>query len=112
LAAAIRRKWPDHALGHKARFREALVGVLPREVLTRPKRGFTPPVQEWFRAVVSRYGGRLADGPLVAAGLVAPAGMRRLLERAAGRSGSDLFMAYKLTLLDAWYTGVASCPHR
>jgi len=44
LAAAIRRKWPDHALGHKARFREALSGVLPQEVLTRPKRGFTPPV--------------------------------------------------------------------
>jgi len=108
LASAIRRKWPDHTLGHKARFREALVGLLPQEVLARPKRGFTPPVAEWFRAVVSRYGGRLTDGPLAAAGLIDPAGTRRLLQRAAGRRGGDLFMAYKLTLLDAWCTGVAS----
>ena len=112
LAAAIRRKWPDHTLGHKARFREALVGILPQEVLTRPKRGFTPPVAEWLRAVVTRYGGRLAEGPLVAAGLIDPAGTRAMLERAAGRSTADLFMAYKLTLLDVWYSGVASCPHR
>jgi len=112
LAAAIRRKWPDHTLGHKARFREALVGILPQEVLTRPKRGFTPPVAEWFRAVVTRYGGRLAEGPLVAAGLIDPAGTRAMLKRAAGRSAADLVMAYKLTLLDAWYSGVASCRHR
>jgi asparagine synthase (glutamine-hydrolysing) len=112
LAAAIRRKWPDHTLGHKARFREALVGILPQDVLTRQKRGFTPPVAEWFRAIVTRYGGRLAEGALVAAGLIDPAGTRLMLERAAGRSSADLFMAYKLTLLDAWYSGVASCPHR
>jgi asparagine synthase (glutamine-hydrolysing) len=112
LASAIRRKWPDHALGHKARFREAMAGLLPREVLARPKRGFTPPVAEWFQAVVSRYGRRLADGPLAATGLIDPAGTRRLLARAAGRHGGDLFMAYKLTLLDTWCMGVASCSHR
>jgi asparagine synthase (glutamine-hydrolysing) len=112
LAAAIRRKWPDHTLGHKARFREALVGILPQDVLTRQKRGFTPPVAEWLRAVVTRYGGGLAEGALVAAGLIDPAGTRLMLERAAGRSSADLFMAYKLTLLDAWYSGVASCQHR
>ncbi len=112
VAAAIRRKWPDHALGHKARFREALVGVLPPGVLNRPKRGFTPPVVEWFRAVVARHGGRLAEGPLVSAGLLDPAGARRMLEQAVGRSGQGLFMAYKLILLDTWYSGVVTCPHR
>jgi asparagine synthase (glutamine-hydrolysing) len=112
LAAAIRRKWPDHTLGHKARFREALAGILPQDVLTRPKRGFTPPVGEWFRAVVTRYGFRLAEGPLVAAGLIDPTGTKAMVARASGRSAVDLFMAYKLTLLDAWYSGVASCPHR
>jgi len=112
VAAAIRRKWPDHSLGHKARFREALCGVLPPEVLNRPKRGFTPPVVEWLRAVVARHGGQLAEGPLVSAGLLDPAGVRQMLERALGRSGPDLFMAYKLVLLENWVSGVVSCPHR
>ena len=112
VAAAIRRKWPDHELGHKARLREALRGVLPPDVLNRPKRGFTPPVAEWLRAVVTRYGGRLAEGPLVAAGLIEPSGARRMLERALARSNRELFMAYKLILLDTWYSGIASCPHR
>ena len=112
VAAAIRRKWPDHALGHKARFREALVGVLPSEVLNRPKRGFTPPVTEWFRAVVARYGPLLTEGSLVSAGLLDPAGVRRMLARGLGRSGPDLFMAYKLVLFEMWFSGVVSCPHR
>lgn len=113
LVTPIRRQWLDYALGPKARFREALAGVLPPVILTRPKRGFTPPVADWLRAVVSRYGGRLAEVPLVASGMIDPAGTRRILELALGRSSSDLlFMAYKRTLLDAWYTGVASCPHR
>lgn len=112
VAAAIRRKWPDHALGHKARFREALVGVLPPEVLNRPKRGFTPPVNEWFRAVVARYGSRLEEGSLVSSGLLDPAGVRQMLARSSGRSGPDLFMAYKLVLFETWFSGVVSCPHR
>jgi hypothetical protein len=51
-------------------------------ILTRPKRGFTPPVAEWLRAVVSRYGGRLAEVPLVVSGMIDPAGTRRILELA------------------------------
>jgi asparagine synthase (glutamine-hydrolysing) len=110
LASAIRRKWPDHHLGHKARFREALQGILPTEVLERKKRGFTPPVAAWFRAVVSRFGQSLVDGPLVAAGLVNSDGIRRTLRLATGRSGNDLFLAYKLVLLQAWLEKVALCP--
>jgi asparagine synthase (glutamine-hydrolysing) len=110
LASAIRRRWPDHHLGHKARFREALQGILPGEVLERKKRGFTPPIASWFRAVVSRFGESLVDGPLVAAELVDRDGIRRTLQRAAGRSGKDLFLAYKLVLLQAWFQKVALCP--
>ena len=67
---------------------------------------------EWFRAVVARYGGRLTEGPLVSSGLIDPVGVRRMFERAARRNGPDLFMAYKLILLDTWYSGVVTCPHR
>jgi asparagine synthase (glutamine-hydrolysing) len=111
-AAAIRRKWPDHSLGHKTRFREALVGVLPSEVLNRPKRGFTPPVTEWFRAVVARYGSRLDEGALVSSGLLNRGGVRQMLDRASRSGGPDLFMAYKLVLFETWFSGVVSCPHR
>lgn len=111
LAVAIRRKWPDHSLGHKARLKEALVGILPPAILNRPKRGFTPPVAEWFRGVVARHGGCLPAGELVSSGILDPAGTWRMLKRASGGSSVDLFMAYKLILLDTWYESVVSCPH-
>jgi len=112
LAAVIRRKRPDHTHGPKVHFREVLVGVLAKDVLTRPKRGFTPPVSEWFRAIVTHYNALLAKGLLVAAVLIDPAGTTVMVKCAPGCSRVDLFMAYKLTLLDAWYSGVASCSHR
>jgi asparagine synthase (glutamine-hydrolysing) len=112
LAMAIRRKWPDHSMGHKERFKESLVNVLPPEVLNRPKRGFTPPVREWLHGVVSRYGTSLADGALVSCSILDPDGTRRLLSRAAARKPGELFVAYKLTLLEAWYAEVESWQHR
>jgi asparagine synthase (glutamine-hydrolysing) len=81
-------------------------------VLNRPKRGFTPPVTEWFRAVVARYGSRLDEGALVSSGLLNRGGVRQMLDRASRSGGPDLFMAYKLVLFETWFSGVVSCPHR
>jgi asparagine synthase (glutamine-hydrolysing) len=48
----------------KTWFREAIGDVLPGWVATGPKRGFSPPVMEWQRALFSKYGKNLIDGYL------------------------------------------------
>lgn len=40
---------------NKYYFKKALKGLLPAEVLKRPKKGFTPPVSNWLSAVIGRY---------------------------------------------------------
>jgi asparagine synthase (glutamine-hydrolysing) len=70
LVMALRNKYPDHTLGQKAWLRAALKGVLPDDVLARPKAGFQPPVWEWLSGVVARYGNCLRDGHLAKAGIL------------------------------------------
>lgn len=53
---ALRAATPDHQLSQKAWLRTALKGVLPDEVLARPKAGFQPPVQAWLSGVLAAYG--------------------------------------------------------
>jgi hypothetical protein len=65
-----------------------------------------------LHGVVSRYGTSLADGALVSCSILDPDGTRRLLSRAAARKPGELFVAYKLTLLEAWYAEVESWQHR
>jgi asparagine synthase (glutamine-hydrolysing) len=46
-------------------FKKAMKGVVPDEVLRRKKRGFTPPVAEWVKAINDKYIGYLSNGFLV-----------------------------------------------
>lgn len=36
-------------------FKKSLAGLVPEDVLNRPKKGFTPPVSMWLSSVISRY---------------------------------------------------------
>jgi asparagine synthase (glutamine-hydrolysing) len=36
-------------------FKKSIKGLLPDEVLKRPKKGFTPPVSNWLSAVIGKY---------------------------------------------------------
>ena len=49
----------------KAWFKAALKDVLPEVVINRRKRGFSPPVMEWHRALFASYGDSLRDGYLI-----------------------------------------------
>ena len=100
---ALRARTPDHALGQKAWLREALKGVLPEEVLTRPKAGFRPPVHEWLSAVVARHGHLLDQGVLVQAGILDARSAPRLARELPQRGWPGLFFAYKLVLLELWW---------
>lgn len=68
----LRKANPDHDLPPKIWLRNALRGVLPDWVFERPKRGFTPPVGAWNRALYDAYGPQLTDGFLVQQGFLLP----------------------------------------
>ncbi len=108
LVMQLRANNPDHALGQKAWLRAALKGVLPDEVLSRPKAGFQPPLHEWLSGVVSRYGDMLSNGQLVKTGVLATDKVEHLLENIAKRNWTGLFFTYKLLLLEMWYQRVVA----
>lgn len=106
LVMALRRRNPDHRLGQKAWLRAALKGVLPDEVLTRPKAGFQPPVWEWLSGVVARYGNSLRNGSLIKAGILADGKPDYVLQQMTQHGWPGLFFAYKLVLLEMWHREV------
>ena len=106
LMMGLRSATPDHSLGQKAWLREALRGVLPPEVLTRPKAGFQPPVMEWLSGVVSRYGQTLRNGKLVDSGIIAAGQVDFILSTMPSWGWHGLFFSYKLVLLETWYNKV------
>jgi asparagine synthase (glutamine-hydrolysing) len=106
LVMALRAQHPDHNLGQKVWLRQALQGVLPPEVLARPKAGFQPPVQEWLAGVVTRYASALVGGQLQQAGILAPEAIDYVCVELAQQGYTGLFLAYKLVLLELWYQKV------
>ena len=108
LVMQLRANNPDHALGQKAWLRAALQGVLPDEVLRRPKAGFQPPLHEWLSGVVGRYGEILCRGQLVKTGVLSEDKVEHLLEKIAKRNWTGLFFTYKLLLLEMWYQRVVA----
>jgi asparagine synthase (glutamine-hydrolysing) len=52
--------------------REAMGELLPDFVLSRRKRGFSPPGRQWVRALSAAFGQQLTDGYLVQAGIIRP----------------------------------------
>lgn len=102
LVMALRSKQPDHTLGQKAWLRMAMKGVLPEEVLTRPKAGFRPPVQEWLLGVITRYGSVLCNGNLTKVGVLNEKKVNSMLQDMPQQGWPTLFFMYKLVLLEMW----------
>ncbi len=81
---------------HKWLLIEALQDSLPKAVLSRKKRGFTPPVHVWMKNVVKRFSPLIKEGSLVRQGLIDPVQAGKNLSR------FNMFFLYKLTLLECW----------
>ncbi|OGR63638.1 MAG: asparagine synthase (glutamine-hydrolyzing) [Elusimicrobia bacterium GWB2_63_22] len=102
LVTGLRKTYPDdYLLGAKGWFREAMKGIVPDDVLARPKTGFTPPRDEWLRAVNSRYGALCSGGAIEASGLMSPAKLAAFFRDPDGAPGKAFF-SYKLVLLELW----------
>jgi asparagine synthase (glutamine-hydrolysing) len=106
LVMALRLKTPDHHLGQKAWLREALKGVVPEEVLKRPKAGFQPPVREWISGVVTRHIDILRSGQLVSEGVLDANKINFLCKSFHEQGWMQKYFTYKLILLEMWYQKV------
>lgn len=105
---AIRANHPDHHLGQKAWLRAALKGILPDDVLARPKAGFQPPVQAWLSGVVTAHGEVLREGQLVRDGIIDPRKIDDILHKFPTQGWPGLFFAYKLVLLEMWFQKIVA----
>ncbi|MCC7202814.1 MAG: asparagine synthase (glutamine-hydrolyzing) [Nitrospirae bacterium] len=102
LIMGLRKTYKDdYKLGYKKWFIDAMKGIVPDEILNRRKRGFTPPVKDWYNAVISRYGSLCHDGCLVSGGVVKRDAVMAFIDRSISR-GEDLFFSYKIILMEMW----------
>ena len=102
----LRKANPDHTFPPKLWLREALKSVVPEWVVNRPKRGFTPPLQEWHRALFAAHGDQLREGFLVTAGVLRPeSGLA--LSRGPYPPEAGAPLSFKALTLEFWCRGLA-----
>ena len=105
LVIGLRKRQPDHNLGHKFWFKSALKGILSDDVLNRPKRGFQPPTQEWMEAIVCKYMSWLDTGYLVQLNIIAADYLRKMIDNFE-QERQHTWMLYTLLNLETWYRKV------
>jgi asparagine synthase (glutamine-hydrolysing) len=85
-------------------FKQAVRDLLPPDIIDRPKKGFSVPLEKWFRQELRELSGDLLlDGRLARRGYVKPQAVRRLLEehwRGADEWHNQL---WSLLMLESWH---------
>ena len=97
----LRKAHSDVNQAPKAWFKAALKDVLPDDVINRRKRGFSPPVMEWHRALFAAHGASLADGYLLEHEVLTAESAQAL---ASGPFPSDSTtpLSFKALVLEQW----------
>ena len=97
----LRKHRSDRNLPAKHWFKESLRGLLPPWVLDRPKRGFAPPVREWYRNIFEHHGKKLIDGYLVGHSVLDG---DQAIKMAAGCQSENSIMPipFKVLVLELW----------
>lgn len=86
-------------LSPKYWFRKAMKNVLTKEILDRPKQGFTPPVADWIAGINKNYAKLLKNGFLVQSGILDKNKIRSL---AGLLENIPAYSIYQLILLEIW----------
>lgn len=97
----LRKAQPDHHLPPKTWLKAALRELLPESVLNRPKRGFAPPISEWYKALFAAYGSQLDGGYLVQSSVLEPT-VARDLARGPHPQGVVSPLSFKALVLEIW----------
>lgn len=101
----LRKRHTDFRLPKKYWLRAAVRDVLPGWVLERPKRGFQPPVQEWYQALKQNYGDTLLGGCLVQQLILSPHGAQALTAaRIPIKTVTPVY--FKALVLEVWCRSV------
>jgi len=99
----LRKVHRDLEAGPKRWLREAVRGIVPDFVLSRPKRGFTPPWRPWARALSKSYGSDLLDGFLVQHEILTGSGAAAISRRVSPPPlGMPSFLADRALLLELY----------
>ena len=81
--------------------REALRGILPDEVLSRRKQGFTPPDETWMRTVSRPYIERILLSPAsLDRGLFRPEAIRGILQNHFDGRSNHRFLIWSLLCIE------------
>lgn len=84
--------------------KEALRGILPNEVMFRPKMGFGVPIDTWFRGELKDYArGKLLDGQLVKRGLFRQSAILDILDTHASTNVNFSPHIWALLTLELWF---------
>jgi asparagine synthase (glutamine-hydrolysing) len=85
-------------------FKKAVRRFLPDEIIDRPKKGFSVPLERWFRHELRDMSGDLLlDGRLSARGYFKPGAVQRLLEEHWRGTGSWHNHLWSLLMLESWH---------
>lgn len=97
----LRKHRSDAGLAPKAWLKAAVADLLPPEILTRPKRGFAPPVRRWHEAIFARHGQAIVGGYLHSVGV--------LSDKGAEVAATGVFphtaispLSFKILVLEQW----------
>ncbi len=102
VVVGLRKATPDWGLGGKHWLMQAAKSRVPRDVLARRKRGFTPPWRDWTKAIFRAHGERLAAGHLVRSGILTSRSAARLARRPIDFMGRPDPIAMPLLMLESW----------
>ncbi|MFZ1627185.1 MAG: asparagine synthase-related protein, partial [Candidatus Moraniibacteriota bacterium] len=84
--------------------KEALRGLVPDEVMDRPKMGFGIPIDHWFRHELKDYAStKLLDGELVRRDIVRRDAVQRILDQHTGTNINFAPHIWALLTLELWF---------
>lgn len=90
----------------KLRQRAVAELLLPSRVVNRPKRGFTPPVRKWLRAIWSANTLALSAPETIARSRVEPLAVRAQLRHPVMRDGRVNQIGLRLMTLELWLQSI------
>jgi asparagine synthase (glutamine-hydrolysing) len=85
-------------------FKQAVRDLIPADIIDRPKKGFSVPLELWFRKDLRELSGDLLlDGRLAQRGYFRPQAVRRLLEEHWSGAASWHNQLWTLVMLESWH---------